>query len=247
MARRLRKDFGNVLYHVLNRAAGRRVIFDDDADFLAFEKVLAQAAERVPMRILSYCLMGNHFHLVLWPRKTGDLRRFMQWLTLTHTKRWQAHRRIAGEGPLYQGRYKSFPIQPGGHLLQACRYVERNRLRAGLVQQAQDWPYCSLAKRLLEPPPAWLLPPAAWPVPLPANWLDRVNRPETEKDLETLHRSVNRGQPYGDEHWQRQTAGRLHLQSSLRDPWRPSKSGKVSAKRPASAPAAPRRKETCPP
>jgi putative transposase len=95
--------------------------------------------------------MPNHFHLVLWPRRDGDLSRFMQWLTMTHTQRWHAHRRDAGHGHLYQSRFKSFPIQTDGHFLSVCRYVERNALRARLVGRAEDWAWCSLACRERRP------------------------------------------------------------------------------------------------
>ena len=85
------------------------------------------------MRLLAYCLMPNHFHVLLWPREDGDLSRFMSWLTMTHTQRWHAHHRTAGTGHLYQGRFKSFSVQSAEHFLTVCRYVERNALRANLV------------------------------------------------------------------------------------------------------------------
>jgi putative transposase len=100
---------------------------------------LRQAVARFDMRLLAYCLMPNHFHLLLWPREDGDLSTFMRWLTTTHTQRWHAHDRTARSGHLYQGRYKSFPVQSGEHLLTVCRYVERNAPRANLIQRAEEW------------------------------------------------------------------------------------------------------------
>jgi putative transposase len=97
------------------------------------------------MRVLAYVVMPNHWHLVLWPAADVQLSRFMQWLTLTHTRRWHIVRGTIGTGPLYQGRYKAIPIQSDEHLLTAMRYVERNPLRAGLIGRAQDWPWCSAA------------------------------------------------------------------------------------------------------
>jgi putative transposase len=174
------------------------------------------------MRVISYCLMSNHFHLILWPRKDGDLRRFMQWLTVTHTRRWHAHHHKVGQGALYQGRYKSFPVQRGIHLLKVARYVERNALRAGLVQPAEKWEYCSLHRRGQAKPPEWLLPQQQWPASRPpANWVERVNEPENKLELESLRRCVKRGQLYGEAKWQGSTAQTLSLESSLRDPWRP--------------------------
>jgi len=120
-----------MVYHVLNRAAGRVRLFTRAGDYAAFEAVLEQAWARLPTRLLSYCVMPSHFHLVLWPREDGELSEFMRWLTVTHTQRWHAHRGTAGAGLLYQGRFKSFPIQEDPNLLTVCRYVERNALRAG--------------------------------------------------------------------------------------------------------------------
>ncbi len=93
------------------------------------------------MRLLGWVLMTNHFHLVLWPRRDGDLQAFMQWATTCHVRRYHKHYR--GSGHVWQGRYRSFPIEPGGHLLTVLRYVERNPVRAGMVARAQDWLYSS--------------------------------------------------------------------------------------------------------
>lgn len=107
MGRPLRTAPGDCVYHVLNRTNGRVPLFAHDADYAAFERVLMEACERVSMRILAYCIMPNHWHVVLWPRQDGDLSRFMGWLTLTHTQRWHAHHHTVGHGHLYQGRASS--------------------------------------------------------------------------------------------------------------------------------------------
>jgi REP element-mobilizing transposase RayT len=109
MPRRLRRALGGEAYHVLNRAAARFRIFRTDADYLAMERVLAEALKRVPTRLLAYCQMPNHWHLVLWPREDGELSAFLNWLTLTHTQRWRHAHHTVGYGPVYQGRFKSFP------------------------------------------------------------------------------------------------------------------------------------------
>jgi REP element-mobilizing transposase RayT len=96
MGRPLRAAPGGLVYHVLNRANGRQCLFEEDGDYAAFERVLGEAQQRIPMRILAYCVMPNHWHLVLWPYRDGDLSRFMNWLTLTHTQRWHAHRQTVG-------------------------------------------------------------------------------------------------------------------------------------------------------
>jgi REP element-mobilizing transposase RayT len=110
-------------------------IFEQEGDFAAFEQVLLEAVERTETRLLAYSLMPNHWHLVVWPRKDGELSRFVGWLTLTHTQRWHAHRHSTGTGHVYQGRFKSFPIQEDEHFYTVARYVERNPLRADLVRK----------------------------------------------------------------------------------------------------------------
>ena len=148
MSRPLRAAKGGLIYHTLNRGNTNLEIFSTDDDYAAFEHTLAEAVEREGMRLLAYCLMPTHFHLVLWPRADGELSQFMRWLTLTHTQRWHSQHQTTGTGHVYQGRFRSFPIQPDDHFLTVCRYVERNPLRAGLVARAQDWRWCSLWSRL---------------------------------------------------------------------------------------------------
>ena len=215
MPRRLRVSTGGLAYHVLNRAVGRTRIFDDADDYQAMLRVIGRTHERLPIRIISYCLMPNHWHMVLWPEADGQLSEFMRLLTVTHTQRWHAHHHSAGTGPLYQGRFKSFPIQKDEHFLAVCRYVERNALRANLVDRGQAWPWSSLAARSSEPP-KWLVPTQGWPVQYPADWTTRVNRPQRQAELQAIQLSVKRGRPYGNERWQNRTADQLGLQSTLR-------------------------------
>src|SRR3989344_4743534 len=143
MARQPRIDLGNYPYHVLNRANARLPIFFNEDDFAMFESILEDACEEYDMRMLAYCLMPNHFHLVVYPHKDGELQKFMQWLTLTHTQRWHAKNNTTGTGHLYQGRYKSLLVQDDTHLLGLIRYVERNPLRAHLVRKLDNWRFSS--------------------------------------------------------------------------------------------------------
>jgi putative transposase len=220
MPRRLRFADGGYVYHALNRAVGRDTLFAKDGDYAAFVKVLRQAQEWLPVRLLAYCVMPNHWHLVLWPRRDGELSEFLRWLTVTHTQRWHAHRHTAGTGPLYQGRFKSFPVQADDHLLTVLRYVERNPLRANLVPRAQDWRWSSLGQRTQGTVGPLL---DEGPVPLPAGWAAEVDRPMTAGELDAVRRSVVRGAPYGQEGWREQTARSLGLESSLRPRGRPRK------------------------
>ena len=194
MPRRIRLNQGGLVYHVLNRAAARRRLFDSPWDYLAFERCLEQARLRINMRILTYCVMPNHWHLVLWPWQDGDLSRFMKWLGTTHARRWQVAHQSTGGGPVYQGRFKSFPIELSDHLLRVCMYVERNPLRAGLVPAAQEWRWSGLCQRLNEIETVQL---ARWPVSPGANWVEYVNRPQAEAELAAVRKSVRLDQSYG--------------------------------------------------
>ena len=91
MPRPRRATPGGYCYHVLNRGNGRQEVFRKDADYLAFVRLFEQASARCAMRVLAWCLMPNHFHLVLWPQADGDLSRWMQWLLTTHVRRYHEH------------------------------------------------------------------------------------------------------------------------------------------------------------
>ena len=93
------------------RKGGRRRLFDKDADYATFEAIIEETLEKCPLRICGYCLMPNHWHFVMWPEGDEDLGVFMQRLSVTHVTRWQKHRRVVGEGHLYQSRFKSFPVE----------------------------------------------------------------------------------------------------------------------------------------
>ena len=223
MPRRTRVATGGVVYHVLNRRVGRATLFKDDQDYAAFERVLAELVDRLGTRLLAYGLMPNHWHMLLWPRADGELSEFMRLVTVTHTQRWHAQRRSAGQGPVYQGRFKSFPVQADEHFLMAARYVEGNALRAGLVDRAQEWPWGSLWLRrqraAVEDTPAL----ADWPVDQPRAWARWVNQPQSEAELAALRVCVNRGGPFGRPAWVTRTARRLGLESALRPIGRPRK------------------------
>lgn len=227
MGRPHRAAEGGYVYHVLNRANAGMNIFKADGDYEAFEQVLLEAVERIETRLLSYCIMPNHWHLVVWPREDGELSRFVGWLTLTHTQRWHAHRRSTGSGHVYQGRFKSFPIQEDEHFYTVARYVERNALRADLVRRAELWRWCSLARWLRgsQEDKALL---ATWPLPRKPCWVDHVNEPLTNAELAAVRQSIERGRPFGGEKWSDRAVHRLSLESTLRPRGRPKKAEKGS-------------------
>ena len=237
MPRSPRPVTGGIVTHVLNRSNARLPLFEHADDYELFERTLEQAQRRTPVRILAYCVMPNHWHLVLWPRADGDLIEFMRWLTVAHTQRWHAAHGSAGAGHVYQGRYKSFPVQArrisraergrgvidaGSSLLTVLRYVERNAVRAGLVKRAEQWRWCSLWRRTAGDAEQRALltdPPGGWP----GDWPDLVNCPQTPEEHEALARCISRGQPFGSPAWVNRMAERFGLQSTLRPRGRPRK------------------------
>lgn len=235
MARKPRSFSGGVVYHVMNRASARARIFHKDADYALFETVLAQAVGRFDLRLLTYIVMPNHFHLVLWPRKgEGEkISGFMKWLQQTHTQRWHAHLRNAGEGRLYQGRFKAFPVQGGWgdfqYVRKVCRYVERNAVRANLVKSAEEWKHGALWRRLYgrAEEREWL---AAWPegaYPGDAKWVGMVNQVLRGAEEKALGESFRRGSPFGAAAWRAAAAARMGLEHTMRPRGRPRKgSGK---------------------
>ena len=220
MPRRARAIEAGTIYHVLNRGNGRLRLFHKEQDYAAFEKILGQAIERYPVDLLSYCLMPNHWHLVLRPRTDEALSRLMGWIGVTHVRRHHQHYQHSAGGHLYQGRFKNFPVQDDFHFLTVCRYVEGNALRSKLVSSAERWAWGSLHARLKRNKPLKL---CEWPVERPRGWTATVNELLDRTKLVELRASVNRGRPFGDENWVRKTAKRLGLEFTVRPLGRPRK------------------------
>ena len=212
MPRTSRASAAVYCYHVLNRGNGRGEVFHKAADFASFQAMIGQSKARLPMRVLCYCLMPNHFHLVVRPHGDGDLSRWLQWLLTTHVRRYRRH--YGSSVHVWQGRFKAFPCQDDGYLLTVLRYVERNALRAGLVARAQDWPYGSLASRFNPPGPVSLDPvPEADDA---ASWVVHVNRSMGEAEQARVRNSISRGTPFGSAVWAIERAAELGLESSMR-------------------------------
>ena len=196
MPRNARIAPSGIIFHVINRGNAKGKIFSKEADFAAFEEILLEGTKRYRMALLAYCLLHNHWHLVLRPEVEGELGRFMQWVTVTHVRRWHEHRGTGGSGHLYQGTYRSFPVQADEHFLVVMRYVERNALRAGLVKRAEDWRWCSLWMRESgEEAMKGML--AEWPVDAGRDWVARVNRAQTAQEEEAVKISIKRGKTKG--------------------------------------------------
>lgn len=210
-----------VPFHVMNRGAKKARLFDDDGDYLSFLRCLRNASSHVAVELYAYCLMPNHFHLVLAARDEGGLSRFMKTLLGVHSLRWHAHRGELGCGAVYQGRYRAFPIQTESYFYAACRYVERNPVRARLAARAEDWRWSSAHRG--EGTSTGEVPLSEWPIARPEEWSELVNASESPTELAHLRRSASRQVPLGDPAWVGRIATQLGISSRLRQPGRPQK------------------------
>lgn len=220
MPRVARVDVGGEIYHVINRANGRLQIFDSDADYRLFEQLLLETKEITDIRVLSYELMPNHWHLVLNPRNDGDLSLFMHKLSNAHTRKVHALTDTNGSGHLYQGRYKSFLIDSDNYLLAVIKYVERNAVRAKLVHRAEEWRWGSAWLRINGTNEQKMLLDEL-PIDLPNAYVKWINTIDKEEDLKTIRNSVNKSVPYGRDTWIDAMVSKHHLESTLRTPGRP--------------------------
>lgn len=225
MPHRPRPSTGQFVFHVFNRAIQAMVLFQDVQDYDAFLALLTEASERSAIRILAYAVMPNHWHMVVWPTGDGQLSSFMHWLTLTHARRWRDARGTTGRGAVYQGRFRAVPIQQDHHYLVACRYVERNPLRARLAARAEDWPWSSASPKASQDDRPRV---SEWPVRKPADWLEALNTPDPPSTLEEIRKALKHGLPFGDEAWQAMAAAQLRWPMTWRKAGRPRGSANAS-------------------
>lgn len=195
---------------MLSRGNGRATVFHSPSEYHDFIALLDEARGRHAVDVLAFCVMPNHFHLVARVEDSAELSAMMQWWLTSHVRRH--NKRHSASGHLWQGRFKSFPIQEDEHLLTVLRYVLLNPLRAQLVQSPWEWRWSSL----------WfddML--ATWPVepPLPMReWLAEPVEDELHEDVRT---SIRRGAPFGDELWRAEAARSWGLEATLRPRGRP--------------------------
>ena len=177
-------------YHVINRGNGKARVFHKPQDYEAFLNLLGTAKQRQSIKLFAFCLMPNHFHLVVQPESSLALSRFMQWLMTSHVRRYHQH--YESTGHVWQGRFKSFAIQRDEHLITVLRYVCQNPVRAGLVKKSDEWPWSGLVRTdLLDP------------CPMEFNCLGVDSTDLSVQQLVELRRCVNGQQPFGTEDWRR--------------------------------------------
>ena len=208
----------NCIYHILNRGNGKQNIFHKEQDYKAFIDLVKEAKTRYSVKIFAYCLMPNHFHLILMPHLPEELSKFMQWLMTSHVRRY--HKHYGTSGHIWQGRFKSFIIQKENYLLTAIKYVEGNPVRAGMVSSSKNWNWSSHRETIYERSKQII---TKAPVELFKEWTKYVDEIWDDVELKKIHQSVNRQSPYGEPKWQVKIAEELGLKSTLVPRGRPKK------------------------
>ncbi|HEY4233979.1 MAG TPA: transposase [Lacipirellulaceae bacterium] len=226
MPRPLRPIADGLVYHLVNRGNNRQAVFRKPADYAAFLAALGELKERKPFKLYGYCLMSNHFHLLLRP--TGDsVSRIVQSLLISHTQRYHKHHGSGGH--VWQGRFKSPVIQNDEHLLTVLRYIEANPLRAGIVENAADCHWSSYAVHGLGAVDQLVDRLSTYEELSPSaktrqrKWAVKVHQPLAEAMLARLRLSTTSGLPLGEKAWVARLAKRLDLDLTIRPRGRPRK------------------------
>jgi putative transposase len=192
-------------------------LFHKPQDYEAFLSLLSEAKTRHGVKIFGFCLMPNHFHVVLEPAHQTALSQFMQWLLTSHVRRYHQH--YGGSGHVWQGRFKSFPVQRDEHLITVLRYVLQNPVRAGLSSTPGEWLWSSLRRPQVVDP---------WAVGDERQWLEQLDEPIRAEQLVNVRECLNRQRPYGRTEWQVKMASMFGLGSTLRPRGRPRNEKKSS-------------------
>jgi putative transposase len=191
MPKRRRFIAPNTIQHIVNRGNDKKIIFPEPVDYGSFLALLREAREKFPIELYGYCLMPNHFHLVVRTPGLDELSAYMQDVEGSHACDLRACDRTRGHGHIFQRRYWNKWVEGEGHLLTVLRYVEANPVRAGLVDWAADWEWSSLWERVRGDRD--LLHPC--PMRLPEDWPTIVTVPQQRCDLERIRRPTKRGRP----------------------------------------------------
>ncbi len=200
MPRLARIDIAGEVYHVINRANAQTRIFKAEGDFNSVVETLKETIRMIPIDIFSFSIMSNHWHFAVRPRRDGDLGKFFGRFTQKVTQRWHKYRQIMGAGHLFQGRYKSFLVQTDSYFIQLMKYIEANPLRAGLVSRAEEWRWGSLYMRAKNGESGTGIL-ASWPVDMPSDYAQEVNRPLQKAFMDQVRNSITRGRPLGHDEW----------------------------------------------
>jgi len=185
--------------------------------------LLATAGEKLPVTLWGYCLMPNHWHLVVEVIRMADLSKLVHRICNRLVRSFHRQSPRLGGGHIYQGRYKSFPIQDESYLFNVLCYVEANPLRAKLVARAEDWPWSSLSRAKVYEGLIEEARPKLAPWDRGEHWRETVNQPLSPPSLEALRQSVVRGTPQGQPQWIENLSAAHGMESTVRPRGRPRK------------------------
>jgi putative transposase len=227
MGRLPRAIDNGLVYHAFNRGNNRGDVFEDDADHIAFLEALAAAKERYRFQLFGYCLMTNHFHLLLRPDAGQSISRILQSLTVAHT--WRSHKRHQSSGHVWQGRFKSPLVQDDSHLLVVLRYIEANPLRARIVADPAEYRWSSFPHHGMGQDDPLLSPFSEWEelgrteAERRKRWRAKVRGVQDESELSAVRQSLQHGRPFGAADWTNRIAKRLNIELNPRPRGRPRK------------------------
>lgn len=201
MARKPRLDIPGRAYHVINRSVGRLQLFNEPQDYKLFLNVLMESWEIHQIDIYAFCIMPNHFHMLVRPKEVGDLQKFMHYLSSTYTRRLHIRTNTNGCGPVFQGRYKAIMVQDGKAFETIFRYIELNSVRAKLVQYSDEWEWCSSNARINNTKYNKILANLYEEIPSGSDLRNWIHGFMYEDALENIRVSINKGRPFGDNSW----------------------------------------------
>jgi putative transposase len=207
----------NQIYHIINRGNRREAVFHDNYDYEKFLKLLLESKEKYSIKVYAYCLMPNHFHIVIYTKYAQSLSQAMHWISSSYVRYYNKRYNISGY--LWQGRYKSFIVQEDTYLLVLLKYVEANPKRAKIVNDCIDFKYSSAKQRVDNN--AYIIDDV--PIIFPLNWLEFINSDENKVDLDSIRNSIDRQSPLGDESWKYEVSKEYGLESTLNSKGRPKK------------------------
>ena len=196
MPRRARKIPSQQPLHVCNRSAGQITIYHSVADYIRFEICLKEMLEKFPLRLFAFCIMPNHYHLLMEGDSGQDVIKALHWLGTTHAVRLRRDTASMGRGAVYQNRFRAYPVQRNGVFYRVAHYIERNPVDANLCRSPEEWLWSSASLRRSDGPTL-----AEWPMSKPGNWLETVRKPLEQVMREKIQNHESLQRPLGDPDW----------------------------------------------
>jgi putative transposase len=191
MPRSRRMACAGAVFHVVNRGVERRKVFFTDRDYQRFVSLLRDGKERAPVKVFGFCVMPNHFHIMIEPETKEALGAYMHWVTGRYAAEFRMRTDTRGLGHVFQQRYWSRPCDGVDSFFIMLRYVEANAHRSALVTRAEDWQWGSLCAR--QKGDSSVLDES--PFELPGCWAALVNRPQLDRELAFARFKPKRGRP----------------------------------------------------